>query len=116
MEQTTRRRGNDDPSLLDLILADESMQVSEISHHAPLGKSNHSLITFDFHCYLDFIRRKERYCFDRGNYEGMRDKLETSNWKNEYLKTNGKTTVEDKSLSLNGCFKGHLCSKPYNDR
>ena len=30
----------------------------------------------------------------------MRDKLENSNWKNEYLKTNGKTTVEDKGLSL----------------
>ena len=40
------------------------------------------------------------YCFDRGNYEGMRDKLENSNWRNEYLKTNGKTTVEDKWLSL----------------
>ena len=44
----------------------ESMQVSDISHHAPLGKSDHSLITFDFHCYLDFIKRKVRYCFERG--------------------------------------------------
>ena len=80
MGQTTKRRGNADPSRLELILTDESMQVSEISHHAPVGKSDHGLITFDFHCYLDFIKRKERYYFDRGNYVGMRDKLENSNW------------------------------------
>ena len=37
--QPTRRRGNDQPSVLDLILTDEAMQVSNIGHHAPLGKS-----------------------------------------------------------------------------
>ena len=54
----TRRWGNDDPSLSDLIFTGESMQVSEIIHHAPLGKSDHSVITFDLHCYLDFTTQK----------------------------------------------------------
>ena len=75
VKKTTRRRGNDDPSLLDLILTDGSMQVSEIADHAPLGKSDHGLLTFAIYCYLDFIKRKERCCFDRDNYEGM-DTLE----------------------------------------
>ena len=46
IEQVTRRRGNDDPSLLDLIFTNEAMQVSDILHHSPLGKSDHSVITF----------------------------------------------------------------------
>ena len=38
IEKPTRKRGNDDPSLLDVILTNESMQVSNITHLAPLGK------------------------------------------------------------------------------
>ena len=59
--QPTRRLGNDQPSVLDLILTDEAMQVSNIGHHAPLGKSDHSVITFKFHCYLDHTKEKESF-------------------------------------------------------
>ena len=44
---TSRKRGNDEPSTLDLILTDEEMQVSEVKYLAPLGKSDHSTILFD---------------------------------------------------------------------
>ena len=47
--EPTRRRGNDEASTIDLVLTDEAMQVSDIVHHAPLGKSDHSVITFKFH-------------------------------------------------------------------
>ena len=100
VEKPTRRRGHDDPSLLDLILTDESMQVSEIAHHAPLGKSDHSVISFDFNCYLDFSKPRENYSFDKGDYVGMRYKLANSNWMKEYMKIDDKSTVEDKWLSL----------------
>ena len=99
VEKTTRKRGNDDPSLLDLILTDEYMQVSEISHHAPLGKSDHSVMTFDFHCYLDFTTQKEKYSFDKGDYEGMRNELVNSNWGSEYI-IDSEASVEDKWSSL----------------
>ena len=39
VEHATRKRGNDDPSLIDLIFTDEEMQVSDVSHHSPLGKA-----------------------------------------------------------------------------
>ena len=48
LQLPTRRRGNDEPSLIDILLTDEIMQVSDITHHAPLGKSGHSVITFMF--------------------------------------------------------------------
>ena len=67
----TRRRGNDNPSLLDLLFTDEAMQISDISHHAPLGKSDHDIITFKFHSYLDFSKSKERFIYDRADFRAM---------------------------------------------
>ena len=34
-QQVSRRRGNDDPSLIDLVFTDEAMQVSDVEHHPP---------------------------------------------------------------------------------
>lgn len=38
------REVGDQPSQLYLIFTDEKMQVSDIQHHAPLGKGNHDVI------------------------------------------------------------------------
>ena len=82
----TRRRGNDEPSVLDLILTDESMQVSDVAHHAPLGKSDHSVITFKFHCYLDYTKPKQVYSYDKARFPEMRDYLLP--WVQEFMTTN----------------------------
>ena len=80
VEHATRRRGNDDPSLIDLIFTDEEMQVSDVSHHSPLGKSDHSVITFNYHCYLDYAKASDRYNYRNSNSDGMKQHLENSNW------------------------------------
>ena len=59
--ENSRHRGNDEPSLLDLVLTDESMQVTEVLHQAPLGKSDHNVITFQFNCYLDYSKPREKF-------------------------------------------------------
>ena len=66
--ETTRRRGDDDPSLLDLMFTNEAMQVSDIQHHSPLGKSDHSVVSFKFHCYLDFTKAKASYAYAKDDY------------------------------------------------
>ena len=83
----TRRRGNDNPSLIDLILTDEAMHVSEISHLSPLGKSDHSVITFMFHCYLDYTKDKEVFSYGRANFSKMRDHLSANCWMESFLET-----------------------------
>ena len=39
--EPTRSWSTDNPSLIDLVLTNEIMQVSDIEYHAPLGKSDH---------------------------------------------------------------------------
>ena len=58
-QQNSRKRGNDTPSLLDLIFTDE------VEHQSPLGKSDHNVITFKFHCYLDYTKPKDRLAYEK---------------------------------------------------
>ena len=69
IDESTRRLGNDEPSLIDLVFTDEDMQVSDVTHHAPLGKSDHRVITFKFNCYLDYSKPKEQYVYENADFE-----------------------------------------------
>ena len=94
-EQYSRRRGNDKPSLIDLIFTDEEMQVSEVIHHAPLGKSDHDVITFKFNCYLDSSKPKDVFVYAKADFESMRRELTESDWEEIYLSDGGEKSVED---------------------
>ena len=80
IEHTTRQRGSDRPSVLDLVLTNEEHQISEIVYESPLGKSDHSTLVFDYHCYLDFSIPKGRYNFCKGDYAGMLSDSSISEW------------------------------------
>ena len=76
------------------------MQVSAIQHHSPLGKSDHRVVSFKFHCYLDFTKAKESYAYAKGDYVSMRNELENSKWLRNYMALNEQTTIDDKWISL----------------
>ena len=85
----TRRRGNDEPSLIDLVFTDEDMQVSDVTHHARLGKSDHSVITFKFNCYLDYSKPKEQYVYENADFEAMINHFVETGWEEEYIESDG---------------------------
>ena len=95
VEKPTRRRGNDEPSLLDLVLTNETLQVSNLCHISPLGKSDHDILVLDYHAYLDYTKPKEQYLYDKGKYDAMRDELIKSNWSNEFVASGQKLNVEE---------------------
>ena len=102
VESPTRKRGEDEPSILDLVFTNEEMQVSEITHGAPLGKSDHVVLSFRFHCYIDFTKKKDRYVFEKGDYTAMRDSESVKIWREEFLKSTkyNKNNVEAMWTSL----------------
>ena len=85
IDKPTRVRGNDDPSLIDFLLTNEEHQVSDVVHHAPLGKSDHSVITFNYHCYLDFSKPRKYYNYHKGDFTGMVNILESTNRKDTFI-------------------------------
>ncbi len=86
VENPTRRRGDDEPSKLDLIFTNEETQVSEVTHLPPLGKSDHDVLAFDFQCYVEYSKPKKRYNYSKGKYPNMRKQLADSNWVDEFVK------------------------------
>lgn len=68
----TRFRGDDNPSLLDLILTNHEEIINEVRHQSPLGKSDHNVIEFDIICKLaDCADEKVRWRYSRANFENM---------------------------------------------
>ena len=85
--EPTRIRGTDTPSLLDLILTDEEFQVSELKHQSPLGASDHSVISFNFHCYIDATSSRTCYLYHKADIIGMKNHLTTSNWVERFTRS-----------------------------
>lgn len=94
VKEPTRSRGTDLPSIIDLVLTDEEMQVSEIRYHAPLDKSDHCVITFTYECYIDYSKPTTRYNFSKGNFDLMRDSLLNSNWEEDFVSESNNKTVD----------------------
>ena len=61
----TRGRGSDKPSVLDLVFSNEEGIVDRVEILAPLGKSDHAVITTRINCrYDDSAYTKVRYHYD----------------------------------------------------
>ena len=79
----TRQRGTNLPSLLDLILTKNELEIELISYLAPIGKSDHAVLAFDFALegYVeieDFVFPKKR--FFKGDYDKSITLFQTTDW------------------------------------
>ena len=92
--EPARSRSTDNSSLTDLVLTKNVMQVSDIEH-TPLGKSNHSVITFKYNCYLDYSQPKERYAYHETDFNSIRRQLVLSNWTEKLNIQNQIKSVEE---------------------
>jgi len=95
VESDTRARGNNNSSLLDLVLTNEEPMVSELKHRAPLGKSDHDLLTFQFHCYLENSKPRTTFNYDKGSYDDMRESLLESSWLRDIEATSAGMCTEE---------------------
>ena len=82
---TYRHRVTTKTGRITFIVTSSPMQVSDIVHHAPLGKSDHSVISFIFHSYLDYTKPKERYSYEKADFQAMRNHIAETKWYEEYL-------------------------------
>ena len=67
VSQPTRKRGTDEPSLLDLVLTDDTTQISEISYDSPLDESDHSTLNFEFNCSIERPTKRETFNYLKGD-------------------------------------------------
>jgi len=68
----TRVKGTDTPHVLDLVITDEYF-IQNLIFESPLGKSDHSVITFDYNLIPGLNNNTNRNA--KGNYESLRGSL-----------------------------------------
>ena len=93
--EPTRKRGSDEPSILDLILTNEELQISSLVHSSPLGKSDHDVILFNYHAYLDETKPKTVRSYGKGDYLKMREELSQENWSLNFVQAHKESNIDD---------------------
>ena len=92
VKQFTRARGSDKPSLLDLVITENSQtQVGpSLKVMAPLRKSDHAVIIFDY--LVSTVRSKEpedeieiKSNYNKGDYKKLNDYLNNIDWKELFI-------------------------------
>jgi hypothetical protein len=62
-------------------LSNEDGIISDIEYCSPLGKSDHSLIYFNFNCYIQHENTERvKYYYDKADFAGMKQELSTIDW------------------------------------
>ena len=81
VDKPTRFRLNQLPSVLDLILVNDSNSIQNIDYLSPIGNSDHIVLRFNYKCYIDLTcENTSKLNYFKGNYEGMREAL-SIDWK-----------------------------------
>ena len=80
IDHPTRCRGLDTPHVLDLVLSND-LNISDIEYQSPLGKSDHSVMVFKYHCYAE-LHEKEitKLLYDKTDYEGLNNEIREIHW------------------------------------
>ena len=88
VKEFTRKRGTDNPSLLDLVLTDDQQIIDKPSVTDPLGNSDHSIVCWNstFKCseqiQTEFVPTPN---YHKGNYNQMRTELAEVDWGQAFL-------------------------------
>ena len=109
MREPTHHRVLQQPNVLDLIFTKEDDFVSELVVLPPLGKSHHSVLTFElnFKRKKGFIPTSTKFIVSKGDYEGMREHVGAVDW-NGIL--NDEATIDECWKGVSGVILG-ACDK-----
>ena len=81
----TRYREGTDPSTLDIILTNDENIIDKLEHLSPLGKSDHSMLSFSMKIQNNSTYKPRTvFNYDKGNYKNMRKEL-SIDWQTEFM-------------------------------
>lgn len=80
----THKRADQNPTLIDLVIANDPDFVLDLQHHAPFGASHHEVLTFvlDYIVSSNDLKPTEKHLLDKGDYVSMRKEVGEVDWDN----------------------------------
>ena len=95
VEERTHNIDYANPTRLDLIFSRNEVDVKNLNLLAPLGKSHHATIAFEYVLASEVLEAeigdRYKYCFHKGDYDMIRRNLSVINWEERF---EGKSLVE----------------------
>ena len=89
VQNPTHSRKNQTENILDLIFTNEDGMIEDIKYEAPLGKSDHLVLKFDYMCYKKETQvLTSKFNYNKGNYEQLRQELALYDWQEEFENLN----------------------------
>ena len=85
VEEPTHHRGEQTPTLIDLVISNDQHFVTNLYQDQPFGNSHHQTINFK----IDIPRKTanivhtDKYVLNKGDYNGMRTQIKEVNWEEE---------------------------------
>ena len=108
----THFRGDQTPNVLDLIFTNEETMINDIDYSAPVGKSHHSTLLFQFKCYKPSETSNiPGYTYDKGDYDTIREKLSEINWDKELEGKNTQDSWTKIKLTVHKLIDNHIPKK-----
>ena len=102
----TRYRGTDKPSLLDLIITEntQSQVADSVNIRAPLGKSDHCILTCDYLVSTDSPKDVElpppRRNYYKGDYEKLKTLAKETDWDHVLQDNNSHITIDQMTVNF----------------
>ena len=91
----TRCRGSDRANVLDLIITNDD-NVTDLEYQSPLGKSDHSVLVFQYNCYaLLTDETKTIKLYNKANYSAISEDIGKVDWEKEL------TDIQDMNIMWN---------------
>ena len=91
VDNNTHLRGNQSPTMIDLVISDDPDIISDISYNSPIGNSHHCVLNFNLHfnqseSYNENNNSsKVKYHYDKGDYDGMRNHFNSIDWSKQFI-------------------------------
>ena len=82
ISEPTHCRGNQSPTLIDLLISNDEKFVQNVCHSPPFGLSHHDTITFQIAINQTKINLPPKlvYLMDKGDYPAMKSYLKSVDW------------------------------------
>ena len=87
--ENTWARGTNNPSLLDSVLCYDAILINNLEYHSPLGKSDHSVIYFNYQveC-MKCAHKMKKTFYDKENYKAIEEYLKDIELKQMFIGRN----------------------------
>ena len=115
--ESTHRRAQQRPTLIDLALTNYTNLVTDIQHHPPLGKSHHDVLILEVNTQSSDHTRNcgvTKYLFEKGDFNKIRLYMDNVNWKEYFVDTEPSITWWEHFYSyFNDAMKECIPSKTF---